>query len=220
MIATVTYSDDARKVSWVFEYIDDGTPDLFRRGSGEIILARNDVSFTESGLPLEFTIENTLEDGSTQSISWTYAYAEGKIDTITQQVINPRSVITDNTVVSSAEYSGDTLVALNSNIDYSNIGVPSVGVSYSLTYNGDGSLAALVKEIDGESSAVTDYAWRADGRLESIELERVPGGEFQDSWSAMMMPASKSVLFTQTRFTRAMLTLTSPKLMRWMRTGS
>jgi len=166
MITTVSYSNNGRSVLAESTYTDDGTPDEFRLGDETIIYIKNQIEFSESGLPLSASIENTHEDGSNSLVSWTYVYNNGQIESITQEVVNPDSSIN---LTLMPTYTGGMITALNFDTG------PVMG-GWSFTYDVDGALETVDYAAAGTDIESTTFSWRADGKLEAIEKTDISSG--------------------------------------------
>lgn len=166
MISTISYSNNGRSVLAESTYTDDGTPDEFRLGDETITYIKNQIEFSEGGLPLSASIENTHEDGSNSLVSWAYAYNNGQIESITQETVNPDSSITLTLVPT---YTDGMITALNYDT-----GMITGG--WSFAYDDDGALETVGYAVAGTDIHSTTFSWRADGELEAIEKTDISSG--------------------------------------------
>lgn len=166
MITTATYSDNGRSVVLEMTYTDDGTPDAFRRGDETIIYTRTQMTFSDAGLPLRLSSENTHDDGSNSLISFSYAYNGGQNETITQEVITPDTSIS---LAYVPTYTDGVITALN-------FDTGTVSGGWRFTYDGGGALESTDYAVSGTDIESAGYTWRTDGQFEAITKTDIGSG--------------------------------------------
>jgi len=154
----ITYSDNAKTVTSNYEYLGDGTPDIYIHGA-DGIMARNEITFSDSGQQLTFSIENTKEDGSMTSITFSYSYRDdGQLQQIVIDTFGNSSVL-------DVLYSDGRISSLTD--------PNAVQPSLVYNYNANGTLASREIVNGGTITQRTDFIWRADGQLESATSQNL-----------------------------------------------
>lgn len=155
-ITVISYSNDAKKVTSTYTYIGDGTPDKFIKGSD----APNTVSeaiFSDEGKQLSLSMQETKTSGATSTIKFSYAYNED--DTLQKLTTE----VNGNAFVYNVNYINGVMSSLTT----SDVGQPQI----TLAYETDGTLKVLDINNSGISSGRSDYVWRADGQLATINTQ-------------------------------------------------
>lgn len=158
----LTYSDDSKTVTSQYEYLGDGTPDLYIHGV-EGIMASNEVTFSDSGQQLTFSMINYGSDGGMLSILYSYSYLnDGNLE---QLVVDLSTDIFANIATSNVVYSNGRITSLTD--------PDGLQPSIFYRYNSDGTLASR-EMVEGETvTQKTDFLWRSDGQLESATTQNL-----------------------------------------------
>ena len=146
-VVTVTYADNAHTVTLESVYMDDGTPDLFRRGDETIVYSVQVMRFSDAGLPLSLTTENTHEDGSITSGAFAYSYKDGVLETMP---------------LGTPVYTDGRLSAMTFELG-------GVSGQWRFSYDVNGFLSETLYTVNDTDIERAEYIWREDGQLEGIE---------------------------------------------------
>ena len=158
LITNITYNDATRTVSIESTYTEDGTPDEFRFGDEAITQVNSTLTFSQSGLLENFSIENTFNDGNVSIITFSYSYENGQIQSLTQTITTPNGSIEFQ---NQMQYEDGTLTEIVSE----NSGFT---VTQSLEFRENKSLKTVTRSVNDTVGETTNYTWREDGQIFSI----------------------------------------------------